>query len=125
MLRGLADCELDVMQVLWDFGGTTEQKKIKKELERRKGREYSRPTVSTWLLRLKKRKLVEGFVKSGTSFYRPLVTREEYMRLELRILEKRLFGADSFSLVAAFADMTNLTEGDMQKIEDMLRDWDK
>lgn len=124
-MRGIADCELDVMNVLWDFGGVTEQRKIKAELERRKGRIYSRPTVSTWLLRLKERKLVDGYVEHRTSYYRPLVTREEYARMEMHMLEKKLSATAPFSLVSAFASREKLTEEEKKKIEEMLGDWDE
>lgn len=124
-MRGIPDCEMDVMNVIWDFGEeATEQTKIKAELERRKGRVYGRPTVSTWLLRLKKRRLVEGFLQKGISYYRPLVTREEYARLEIRMLEKKLFADSPFAMTSAFAAREKMTEEEKKKIEEMLNDWD-
>lgn len=40
----LSDCELDVMQILWDLGPEMNQPEIKEELERRKSRVYGRTT---------------------------------------------------------------------------------
>ena len=125
MGQGIADCELDIMEILWDFGdGAMEQTRIKEELERRKQRQYSRPTVSTWLLRLKKRGLVSGYVKKGVSFYLPLITREDYQRMEIRMLEERLFQSSHASLVAAFAGYEKMTEEESRKIEEILDTWD-
>ena len=41
----LSDCELDVMQILWDIGPEMNQPEIKEELERRKSRVYGRTDV--------------------------------------------------------------------------------
>lgn len=76
----LSDCELDVMQILWDLGPEMNQPEIKEELERRKSRVYGRTTIATWMTRLKNAGFVSSVAHGKVTYFYPLVNREDYKR---------------------------------------------
>ena len=119
----LSDCELDLMQILWDLGPEMSQPQIKAELERRKNREYGRTTIATWLGRMRKSGYVDLCVKEKTSYFFPLITRKEYEEQELNYFARRLFQGSYAKAMMAFAKSEQLTEADEKVIQEMIDGW--
>ena len=109
----LSDCELDVMQILWDLG-----------LERRKSRVYGRTTIATWMTRLKNAGFVSSVAHGKVTYFYPLVNREDYKRLELDHFSRRLFAGSYNQAILGFAQEEQLPAEELKKLEDLVASWE-
>ena len=116
----LSDCELDVMQILWDLGPEMNQPEIKEELERRKSRVYGRTTIATWMTRLKNAGFVSSVAHGKVTYFYPLVNREDYKRLELDHFSRRLFAGSYNQAILGFAQEEQLPAEELKKLEDLV-----
>ena len=120
----LSDCELDVMQILWDLGPEMNQPEIKEELERRKSRVYGRTTIATWMTRLKNAGFVNSVAHGKVTYFYPLVNREDYKRLELDHFSRRLFAGSYNQAILGFAQEEQLPSEELKKLEDLVASWE-
>ena len=86
----LPDTQLEVMQVIWDKGGTIMFGELSEELEDR-GREWKPNTAR--------------------------VTREEYQQKQACILVERVFGGDTRHLISALVKQDYLTKEDYDELK--------
>lgn len=118
-LNRLSDCELEVMKILWDHEKGISPGELKRELKERRGRDYEKSTISTWLQRLKKKKWIES-VPAERGVYIPLVKREDYEVMEIRLLTERLFSGNFLQMVAVCVRAGWLTKEDIEEIRNIL-----
>lgn len=116
----LADCELDIMEILWELGLEMTTAQVKAKLEQRKKRVYGRTTVANWLARLRKSHNVECVKRDGTVYYYPLVSRADYEAREMRFFAERLFDGSYANVIRAFLQAEDLTEEDKQEIREII-----
>ena len=122
-MKRLSECELDVMQVIWDLGPEMNQPEIKDELEIRKSRTYGRTTIATWVTRLKENGFVNCRPHGKVTYYYPLIEREEYMKLELEHFARRFFSGSYNQAILSFARAEDLPEEEQEKLEALVEGW--
>lgn len=119
----LSDCELDVMKILWEQNRPITQLEIKEELENIKKRVYGRTTIATWVTRLSKKGLLSVTTEEGLLHYETTVSRQDYEKMEVRLLADRLFQGSVPGMVAAMADREILTGEEEAEIREIVDKW--
>lgn len=113
----LPDAELDVMQALWlveVYPAHTV------DIAARLRKDWKAPTLIKLLSRLEERGFVRGEKESRANVYTPLVSREDYLKVESRAFFHRLHGGSLSSLVAALFPEAHLTPEDVEQLEQIL-----
>jgi BlaI family penicillinase repressor len=77
-------------------------------------------TVKTLITRLLRKKAIEGRREDAGYFYRPLLSRADYVQSESQGLVDRLFGGEVAPLVAHFAEHRALTERDIKLLKNLI-----
>ncbi len=119
----LSDCELDVMKILWEQNRPITQLEIKEELENIKKRVYGRTTIATWVTRLSKKGLLSVTTEEGLLHYETTVSRQDYEKMEVRLLADRLFQGSVPGMVAAMAEREILTGEEEAEIREIVDKW--
>lgn len=117
---GLSETELEVLKALWELGSGTVREL--NELLTRRGRRWAYTTVLTLVGRLQ----TKGYVASDTGavahVFRPLVSREELLRLRLTSLADDLCGGTATPLVHALVEGGRLTSEEIAEFRRLLDD---
>lgn len=72
-------CELKVMKVLWESKEDLSLQPIMMAANDNTGNDWKPQTISTFLARLVKKGWIEGYRKGRYVYYRPLITRTEWI----------------------------------------------
>ena len=79
IMKRLTECEEIVMSVIWDSDSRMNLPQIVESVNRRYGRNWAMQTVSTFLARLRKKKVVDAERVGSPFFYNVLMTKQEYI----------------------------------------------
>jgi len=116
-VKKLPDSQLEIMQIIWHYEPPMSTNQIISHLGA--GKTWTPQTVLTLLARL----IEKGFLYSEKlgkeRIYSPLVTHEEYLRVETGSFFNKFHGKSIRSLISTLYDGEQLTE---KEIAD-LRDW--
>lgn len=115
----ISESEWEVMKLLWDKNPLTSDKIID-ELSVKK--DWSKQTIKTFITRLNKKGAIY-YEKVGKSYnYYPTFTEKECRRCENKSFLKRVYDGSLKILFANFIEQENLTEEDINELENMLKD---
>src|SRR5947209_19655297 len=110
----ISGAESQIMEALWRRGPLTPDGVVA-EVGEAQG--WAPGTVKTLITRLLRKKAIEGRREAEGYFYRPLVSRDSYVRAESQGLVDRLFGGEVAPLVANFAEHRALTPKDIELLK--------
>ncbi len=113
----ISGAESQIMEALWRRGPLTPDGII---AEIGPGPGWAPGTVKTLITRLLRKQAIEGRREAGGYFYRPLVTRADYVQAESQGLVDRLFGGEVAPLVAHFAEHRALTPKDIKLLKTLI-----
>lgn len=113
----ISGAESQVMEALWRAGPLTPDGVIAEVGE---AHGWAPGTVKTLITRLLRKKAIEGRREEGGYFYRPLISRADYVQSESQGLVDRLFGGEVAPLVAHFAEHRALTAKDIQLLKSLV-----
>ena len=85
----LPEAQLEVMEVIWDRGGSVMFADLSSELEAR-GKEWKANTILTLLARLAERGMVSVCKRGRLNEYVARVSREDYQQMQARSLVDRV-----------------------------------
>ena len=109
--------ESQVMEALWAAGELTPEQLIAAVAP---ANGWSEPTVRTLINRLLHKKALVGERRDGQFRYRPLITRESYVRDESEGFIDRIFDGKLSPLVAHFAEYREITPDDLSKLKQLI-----
>ncbi len=109
--RTLTPLELEIMQVLWEWGPCT----VAQVRPKLKG-ELAYTTVQTMLNVLLRKKQVKRTEDTWAYQYRAAVSRERAMASALSDMVKRMFGGSSEALLMAMVDTRQISPEDLARI---------
>ena len=115
----ISGAESQVMEALWRRGTLTPEGIID-EVGEPHG--WAPGTVKTLITRLLRKQAIEGRREAGGYFYRPLISRAEYVQSESQGLVDRLFDGEVAPLVAHFAEHRALSPKDIKLIKQLIAD---
>jgi BlaI family penicillinase repressor len=114
---GISEAESRIMEVLWRKSPQTPEEIIAVATT---ANGWGAGTVRTLITRLLRKKALVGVRQGGRYFYRPLLSRAEYVQRESQSLLDRLFQGQIAPLVAHFAEHRALTAADMKKLKALI-----
>jgi predicted transcriptional regulator len=79
-------------------------------------------TVRTLITRLLRKGALLGGRQEGGYFYRPLISRADYVRSESQMLLDRVFGGEVAPAVAHLVTQQKLTAADIRKLKKLIAD---
>ena len=109
----ISDAESQVIEVLWQNSPLT-ARAITRSLTAKT--DWSPKTIRTLLNRLEKKGVLACDRKPTPNQYRPLVSREDWLRTATGELVQRHCGGRLTPLVAAFAEQQHLTDQDREEL---------
>ena len=113
----ISDAELSVMEILWSEPGVAAADVV----ARIEGKDWSDKTVKTLLARLVEKGALRAEAEGRRYRYHPLVERSEHRKSMVGRLADTLFGGKAAPLVAHLADARDLTDEDIEELEDLVR----
>ena len=118
-MRRLPDTELEVMLVLWEAEGEVPRSYFDQKL---KDKHWNINTTNTYLSRLLEKGFLTCEKRGRMNFYRPAVTREEYLAFESRSVLDRLYGSSVKRFVAALYQDKKMDEAQLKELEALLEE---
>jgi len=113
----ISAAESQVMEALWRKSPLTPDEIIAATA---KPNDWGPGTVRTLITRLLKKGALAGARAEGGYFYRPLVSRADYVQSESKLLLDRLFGGQVAPAVAHFVTRQKLTAADIKKLKKLI-----
>lgn len=113
----ISGAESQIMEALWAKGPLTPDGVVD-AVGAAHG--WASGTVKTLITRLLRKKAIEGRREEAGYFYRPLISRADYVQSESQGLVDRLFGGEVAPLVAHFAEHRALTERDIALLKSLI-----
>lgn len=116
-LMRITDAELSVMEVLWTSPGLAAA-----DVARRiTSHDWSDKTVKTLLARLVEKGALRAEPDGRRYCYHPLIERSEHRKSAVSRFADNLFGGRAAPLVAHLAEARDLTEDDIDELEELVR----
>ena len=115
----ISAAESQVMEALWHKAPQTPEEIIAATA---KPNGWGAGTVRTLITRLLRKGALAGARQDGGYFYRPLISRTDYVRSESQTLLDRLFAGQVAPLVAHFVTQQKLTAADIKKLKKLIEE---
>lgn len=122
--RDLSASEARIMRVIWDAGGVIPLLEIMQRLKRDYGKDYSRNSVATFLLRMTDKGFVESYKKGRNAYIVALKNRDEYAYQQLSRDKEEWFARKTSNLMSALIKKNDITKEDIAEIRRMLDELD-
>jgi len=113
----ISAAESQVMEALWRKAPLTPEEIIAATA---KANDWGPGTVRTLITRLLRKGALAGARQEGGYFYRPLISRADYVQSESQTLLDRLFAGQVAPLVAHFVTRQKLTSADIRKLKKLI-----
>jgi predicted transcriptional regulator len=118
----ISEAESQVMDALWR-GKALSPEEIVAQVGAANG--WAAGTVRTLIHRLLRKKAIAGKREKSGYVYRPLISREDFLKQESQGFLDRLFDGQVAPLVAHLARHRALTPKDIQKLKALIKDLEK
>ena len=115
----ISAAESQVMEALWRKAPLTPEEIIAATA---KANDWGPGTVRTLITRLLRKGALAGSQQEGGYFYKPLISRADYVQSESQILLDRLFGGQVAPAVAHFVTQQKLTTTDIKKLRKLIEE---
>ena len=115
----ISAAESQVMEALWRKAPLTPEEIIAATA---KPNDWGPGTVRTLITRLLRKGAVAGARDAGGYFYRPLLSKADYVRSEIQMLLDRVFGGQVAPAVAHFVTQQKLTPADIKKLRKLIEE---
>jgi BlaI family penicillinase repressor len=116
MIR-ISGAESQIMEALWAGRPLTPEELV---AQTGPANGWAEGTVRTLITRLLRKKAISGTREASGYFYRPLVSRTDYVQTESQGLLDRLFQGEVAPLVAHFAEHRALTAKDVDTLKRLI-----
>lgn len=115
----ISESEWEVMKLLWNKKTLTSDEIINDLADKNN---WSKQTIKTFITRLNKKGAIY-YEKVGRSYnYYPALNEEECKKEENKSFLKRVYDGSLRILFSNFIEQENLTEKDIEELENMLKD---
>ncbi len=116
-IPSISDAELEIMKQLWEEHPRTSDAIIDK-LSKKMA--WSAGTIRTFINRLVKKEAIGYNRKGRTFYYYPIITREDYLRIENISFLSRIYDGAVDKFFYHFLDNEDITEQDIERLEALL-----
>lgn len=118
--RELSACETLIMKAVWDAQEDISLMELKSVLKDRFGKDYSRTTVSTFLLRLSEKGFVKTYRNGKNSYIHPIKKEEDYKNSLMNREMDFWFGGRPSALVASLYSDGQISREEADEIRKVL-----
>lgn len=118
--KKLPDAEFEIMRVIWDSASPITTSLIMERLGKEK--EWKAQTIITLMSRLVDRGFLRTEKKSKERTYFPLISKDDYLKLETGDFMDRFHSNSITSLVATLYNGNKLKEKDLDELEQWLKE---
>lgn len=114
-LGRLSETELEVMEVVW---AATSSVTVNQLLDIFQSKDWKTSTISTLLKRLIEKGFLTKSMEGKVNYYTPIVTLEEYKKIETHSFLKRLYNGKAKNFLAALVDDEELSSDDIKELKE-------
>ncbi len=118
-MKRLSDSEMEIMFKLWECDKAVTRAYLETELEDKK---WSRTTFNTYLSRMTDKGAISCSKIDGTSYYKSIYKKDEYLSLESKSFIGKLFNNSFKGFVANFSQTNELSADDIRELEDFIKE---
>ena len=117
-MKRLPDSELEIMLIIWDLDRPVTRFDIEERMDA--DRKLSPTTILSFLSRLQETGFIEVTKNGKSNIYTALIDKQTYTKAESRNVLKKLYNNSLKNFVAALYDGDNISEEDLQSLEEYL-----
>ena len=117
MNKNISDSELEVMRLLWNNKRAMTLAEIRIEIMQIK--DWNKSTVNTLVNRLRTKGIIEPLDKYGPAQYIPLVSEDEYLKSEEKVVLEKFGSAKKLAL--AMVRSGHLTDSDIEELREFFK----
>lgn len=110
----IGEAELEIMKVLWSAKEPVNTAHINRAVAER---QWKRTTISTFLTRLADKGAVRCEKRGNQYFYMPILSENDYRRMQTTHLITRLYNGSVKDLAVALFEDTTLTDDDIHELK--------
>ena len=122
--RNLSASEALIMKVIWEAGGVIPFLELMERLRTEYGKDYSRNSVATFLLRMADKGFVESQRRGKNAYIRALKSRDDYAYQQLKHDKEMWFSGKAANVVSAMVKQKDITREDIAEIRRLLDELD-
>lgn len=124
-LNGITDAEREILEVLWEKGEPVFFGELLKCFNARTKKDWKKQTMNTFLFRMRQKNLVEDISSGRYRQYRPLITRDEYVKEASRDFLDRNYGGSFAKMLTALGGGEKLEKKEMSELKRILEEWEQ
>ena len=121
-IKKLPDAELEIMKVVWHNENPIATSEIKRIIDAEGVNQWTQSTMQTLINRL----IAKGFLEKGKRgkeyIYTALVDEAEYVELENELFLKKMHGNSVTSFMRALFDSRQISDSDIDELEQMFKE---
>ena len=117
--KQLPDTEFVIMQIIWEQEIPTTTAKVAAVAEPLKGWHFK--TTQTLLRRLIKKGFLSSEKKDGDLYYTPLVTKDEYTKMETELFMEKIHGKSLKGFISTLYSDKKPSDADLTEMEEWLK----
>lgn len=119
-MKKLPDSELEIMLIVWEYDRPVTRFEIESKLD--EDRKLSPTTILSFLSRLQEKGFLDVRKEGKNNIYSAIIAKESYMQTESKNLLKKLYKNSVKNFLAALYDGNNLSEKDLQELEEYIEE---
>lgn len=117
----LSDSELEVMQIIWEQGGTALFAQITAALDER-NKKWKTNTILSFLNRLIEKKMLKVKKQGRLNEYIALVSQDDFMAEKTRVFVDKMYRGNTKSLVSTLLKQNFFSDDDYKEIIDFWKE---
>jgi len=117
--KQLPDTEFVIMQIIWEQEIPTTTAKVAAVAEPLKGWHFK--TTQTLLRRLIKKGFLSSEKKDGDLYYTPLVTKDEYTKMETELFMEKIHGKSLKGFISTLYSDKKPSDADLTEMEEWFK----
>lgn len=122
--RDLTSCETFIMKTIWDEGGDISAIDLRRKLKERYGKDYSRTTLATFLIKMSDKGFVRNYREGRNAYVHAVKNEEEYKQEMLEDTKKFWFAGKAADLVCTLFKRHEMTKEEIEEIRRRLDELD-
>ena len=122
--RNLSASEALIMKAIWEAGGVVPFLELMELLRTKYGKDYSRNSVATFLLRMADKGFVESQRRGKNAYIRALKSRDDYAYQQLKHDKDMWYSGNAADVMAALVKRNDISKEDVEEIRRMLDELD-
>lgn len=116
MKKRISGAELEIMEYLWSDNCDRTFSELMSYFNEEKKKNWSKQTLNTYLLRLKKRNFLQQEKHQNKSLYRAALTKAEYEQMCAQEILQESYGGFLSNFIAALTGKSSITEIEKEEL---------